>query len=133
MGWCWPRSTDCNVWLEYVQSGANISDLPSRGKFELLAEVGSISFPTILPPVGGDWEAVYTSLFTELAPRPSAGAKRGRARARRCASAVRRWRCSGRGPTARKWEARGSSRPRWCLPCGSSYLSFPSCVPACSG
>ena len=70
---------DCNVWLEYVQSGANISDPPSRGKFELLAEMGSVSFPTILPPVGGDWEDVYTSLFTELAPRPSAGAKRSRA------------------------------------------------------
>ena len=54
-------------------------DLPSRGKFELLAEKGSISFPMVLPPVGGDWEAVYTSLFTTLAPRPSAGAKRSRA------------------------------------------------------
>ena len=65
--------------LEYVQSGANISDLPSRGKFELLAEMGSLQFKMILPPVGGDWWRVYTSLFMKLAPRPSAGAKRSRA------------------------------------------------------
>ena len=70
---------DCNVWLEYVQSGANISDLPSRGKFELLADMGSLQFEMILPPVGGGWWCVYTSLFMELAPRPSAGAKRSRA------------------------------------------------------
>ena len=69
---------DCNVWLEYVQSGANISDLPSRGKFELLAEMGSIQFEMVIPPVGGDWWRVYTSLFMKLAPRPSAGAKRAR-------------------------------------------------------
>ena len=54
---------DCNVWLEYVQSGANISNLPSRGNFELLAEMGSLEFEMILPPVGGDWWRVYTSLF----------------------------------------------------------------------
>ena len=65
--------------LEYVQSGANISDLPSRGKFELLAEMGSLQFEMTLPPVGGDWWRVYTSLFMKLAPRPSAGAKRARA------------------------------------------------------
>ena len=70
---------DCNVWLEYVQSGANISDLPSRGKFELLAGMGSLEFERILQPVGGDWWRVYTSLFMKLAPRPSAGAKRSRA------------------------------------------------------
>ena len=66
---------DCNVWLEYmyVQSGANISDLPSRGKFELLAEMSSISFPMVLLPVGGNWEAVYTSLFTRLAPPTAVG------------------------------------------------------------
>ena len=85
----WPRmihafhtvlaAIDCNVWPGYVQSGANISDLPSRGKFELLAEMGSLQFEMTLPPVGGDWWRVYTSLFMKLPPPPSAGAKRSRA------------------------------------------------------
>jgi hypothetical protein len=70
---------DCNVWLEYVASGANIADLPSRGEFGMLHELGSIRFPTILPVIGGDWREVYTRIFADLAPRPSKGSKRMRA------------------------------------------------------
>ena len=69
---------DCNVWLEYVQSGANIADQPSRGDVALLLSMGSLPFDMELPPVGGDWAAVYEALFVALAPRPSRGVKRAR-------------------------------------------------------
>ena len=61
--------------MEYVASGANLADLPSRGEFALLAAMGSERFDASLPPVGGDWAAV----FRALQRRPSAGAKRARA------------------------------------------------------
>ena len=67
---------DCNVWLEYVQSGANIADQPSRGDVSLLLSMGSLPFDMELPPVGGDWAAIYEALFVTLAPRPSRGVKR---------------------------------------------------------
>ena len=70
---------DCNVWLEYVQSGANIADQPSRGDVALLLSLGSIAFDMQLPPVGGDWSATYKAMFCRLAPRPTAGVKRARA------------------------------------------------------
>ena len=41
--------------------------------------MGSLQFEMALPPVGGEWWRVYTSLFMKLAPRPSAGAKHSRA------------------------------------------------------
>jgi hypothetical protein len=62
-------AVDANVWLEYVQSGANIADLPSRGEFALLESLGSIRFETRLPRVGGDWLDVYKSIFRDYAPR----------------------------------------------------------------
>ena len=69
---------DCNVWLEYVQSGANIADQPSRGDEALLLSMGSVRFEMELPPVGGDWAVIYEELFMKLAPRPSRGVKRAR-------------------------------------------------------
>jgi hypothetical protein len=68
-----------NVWLEYVQSGANIADLPSRGEFALLHSLGSIRFEIVLPQIGGEWTEVFSSIFRDFAPRPSAGVKRARA------------------------------------------------------
>ena len=32
---------DANVWFEYVASEANIADLPSRGDFDKLLEMGA--------------------------------------------------------------------------------------------
>ena len=69
---------DCNVWLEYGQSGANIADQPSRGDVALLLSMGSLPFRIQLPPVGGDWAVIYEELFMKLAPRPSRGVKRAR-------------------------------------------------------
>ena len=52
-------------------------DLPSRGKFKLLQEMGSVRFEIELPDIGGDWTDVFTRVFRRLAPPPTAGAKRG--------------------------------------------------------
>lgn len=71
---------DANVWVEYVASKANISDLPSRGEYALLRDrYGSVWFDSQVPDVGGDWLAVYRRVFGELAPRPTPGVKRQRA------------------------------------------------------
>ena len=40
--------------------------------------MGSLPFDMELPPVGGDWAAIYEALFVTLAPRPSRGVKRAR-------------------------------------------------------
>jgi hypothetical protein len=69
---------DANVWMEHVASGANISDLPSRGEFALLRRLGSTRFETVLPAIGADWMEAYRGVFGAFAPRPSAGVKRAR-------------------------------------------------------
>ena len=71
---------DANVWLEYVPSGANLADLPSRDEFTLLREWGSVWVSTVLPPIGGDWSAVFFSYFETLAGKPDGAAKRSIAR-----------------------------------------------------
>ena len=75
---CVLGAIDANVWMEYVASGANIADMPSRGEFALLHELGSVRFEITLPEIGGDWQLTYTRIFRELAPRPSASVKRAR-------------------------------------------------------
>ena len=64
--------------MEHVASGANISDLPSRGEFALLQRLGSTRFETVLPAIGADWMEAYRDVFGAFAPRPSAGVKRAR-------------------------------------------------------
>jgi len=68
-----------NTWFEYVASGANISDLPSRGDFELLRskayegprvpapgqQPGAMEFKVKWPPVGV-WAGDLSHLFTEF-------------------------------------------------------------------
>jgi hypothetical protein len=44
-----------STWFEWVPSKANIADLPSRGDFALLSELGSTSLPLILPDVAA-WD-----------------------------------------------------------------------------
>ena len=75
---CVVGAIDANVWMEYVASGANISDLPSRGDFALLHELGSTRFETVLPEVGGEYAAIYRQVFKDLSPRPSSSVKRAR-------------------------------------------------------
>jgi hypothetical protein len=68
------------VWFEYVPSGANIADLPSRDDFELLAELGSVPFDIQWPPVGLSWYDTFVDAWERAAPRrPSRAAKRASA------------------------------------------------------
>ena len=60
-----------NSWFEYVASGANISDLPSRGEFEKLNELGSVFFEPVWPPLGASWAATFAAAYEAYAPRPS--------------------------------------------------------------
>lgn len=64
------------VWFEYVASGANIADLPSRGEFEKLTELGSVPFTAKWPELGASWSASFASAFNEYAPRPGKAAVR---------------------------------------------------------
>jgi hypothetical protein len=65
-----------NVWFEYVGSGANIADHPSRGEFELLLEYGSIPFVTVLPEIKADWLKAYREAFDRYAPKRTGAEKR---------------------------------------------------------
>lgn len=76
---CAASAVDANVWLEYVASGANLADHPSRGDFALLHSMGSVRFEIVLPDLGTDWASTYRSVFLSLAPRPSKGVKRRQA------------------------------------------------------
>ena len=67
---------DSNVWFEWVASVANIADLPSRGEFDKLLEMGAVRVPCVIPSIGGDWEAVYRDVMSRLAPRATHGVKR---------------------------------------------------------
>jgi len=80
-----------NVWFEYVPSGANISDLPSRGDFELLRteqfegprvpkpceQRGALVFPLVWPPVGA-WSGDIKGLFAQFSKEKVAVGKRRR-------------------------------------------------------
>lgn len=65
-----------NVWFEYVASGANIADLPSRGEFELLHELGSIEFEIITPVIKADWLEAYRVAYDRYAPKRTGAEKR---------------------------------------------------------
>ena len=80
-----------NTWFEYVPSGANISDLPSRGDLALLRSPeyegprvpcegesrGALEFEVVWPPVGV-WAGDLSHLFGQFSG--------GRARKRRARS-----------------------------------------------
>jgi hypothetical protein len=65
-----------NPWLEFVPSGANIADLPSRGEFSLLQELGSEKFDVKWPLVGAEWLAAFEEVYLSLALPPSRAMKR---------------------------------------------------------
>jgi hypothetical protein len=79
---CLCAALGARVWLEYVPSGANIADQPSRGEFALLQRLGSTSFCETLrwPDMAPAWTGVFERVFAEFAPRPSKAEKRARAR-----------------------------------------------------
>jgi hypothetical protein len=67
-----------SVWFEYVPSGANCADLPSRNEFALLEEMGSASFSGQLqwPDIQSSLATVFGDLWAAHAPAPSRASKR---------------------------------------------------------
>ena len=72
------------VWFSYVPSKANLADLPSRGEFELLEEMGSRdvmkgrSPREALPDVVPDWALTLRQAFAVYAPARTKREKRWR-------------------------------------------------------
>ena len=83
---CLCASLNVRVWVEYVASGANLADLPSRDDFSLLLSMGSRA----VPPSEVRFLDLSVSLVDALAqieseflPAPSASTKRHARRASR--------------------------------------------------
>jgi hypothetical protein len=55
-----------NVWFEYVTSGANIADLPSRGEFTLLRAMGSAPFSPTWPDLQGSLRSIFERYWVSL-------------------------------------------------------------------
>ena len=66
----------CSVWYEFVPSGANISDLPSRGELELLESMGGVPFDVVWPRFVGPWSEVFIGVFREYTSGKSKAARR---------------------------------------------------------
>ena len=77
-----------NPWMEFVASGANIADQPSRDEFALLRELGAVYFEVGWPPIGGEWSQVFKDVFRSLAPRLTASRKRARDEVLRAADSL---------------------------------------------
>ena len=95
---------DISVWFEYVASGANLADLPSRGDRELLIELGSTPFSHVEWP---DLSSSFESIWERFSPRPSTGDKRRRAAIDRAIGALR-----GEAPGPRQSSGRARKRAR---------------------
>ena len=66
----------CYPWLSFVYSQDNIADLPSRGEFTKLAELGSVSFDIVWPDLGASWSASFASAYNLYARKPGKAALR---------------------------------------------------------
>ena len=75
---CVAAAVDANLWIEYVPTGANLADAPSRGDGRALLELGSAPFDVVWPDLQQDWSEVYINLFKVLNPRPTRSMKRAR-------------------------------------------------------
>ena len=69
---------DAQVWFEFVPSGANLADQPSRDELELLHELGSTPFKARWPEMDASWEKAFTQIFREFGTKPSQAEKRAR-------------------------------------------------------
>ena len=69
------------TWFEYVNTKANISDMPSRNEFTLLHEMGSIEVEVVLPQID-DWFQPAAA-WLERAAETRSSAATGRRRKRR--------------------------------------------------
>ena len=84
-------AAQANVWFEYVASGANIADLPSRDEFELLDEFGSTPFDIVWPDVSESWTDAFTRVFKSVSISPSRAAKKAQGRVKHAISMLRGW------------------------------------------
>ena len=80
---CVCAALNTQVWIEYIPSAANISDLPSRNEFALLHELGSTSFEVRWPEIGSGWSGVFERIFDEFANKPTKSEKRARTSVRK--------------------------------------------------
>ena len=64
-------AVQANVWMEYVASGANIADLPSRNDLALLNELGSAEFDIEWPRLAESWLEAFTRIMRSFGPRRS--------------------------------------------------------------
>ena len=69
---------NAQVWFEFVPSGANLADQPSRDELDLLDELGSTAFEARWPDMDASWEAAFTQIFNEFGMKPSKAEKRAR-------------------------------------------------------
>ena len=77
---CVNLGLQCDPWFEYVRSKANIADLPSRGDFALLKQMGAICVPLVLPEASW-WDAPlqwYHASRMAAAQHTARGAARSR-------------------------------------------------------
>ena len=101
---------DISVWFEYVASGANLADLPSRGDRELLIEMGSTPFSHVeWPDLAADLSSSFQTIWERFAPRPSTGDKRRHAAVDLAIDALRR---EAPGPRQSSGRARKRARAR---------------------
>ena len=69
---------NAQVWFEFVPSGANLADQPSRGELELLSELGSTAFEARWPDMDASWASAFTRIFDEFGVKPNKAEKRAR-------------------------------------------------------
>ena len=79
------EALEINVWFEWVASGANIADLPSRSDFRLLGELGATRFVPVWPQLSGSLVGLFHYYWGELAGRLS---KREKSQLREVSEAV---------------------------------------------
>ena len=79
---CVCAAIGAQVWLEYVPTGANIADQPSRAEFALLLEMGSVDFSRSIewPDMAPAWTGVFDRVFDAYAPKPTRAERKTRKR-----------------------------------------------------
>ena len=77
-------AVNAQVWFEFVPSGANLADQPSRDELELLSELGSAAFRARWPDMDASWEKAFIQIFNEFGAKPTKAEKRARRTGGRC-------------------------------------------------
>ena len=78
----WNVGAGVATWFEYVNTKANISDMPSRNEFTLLRAMGSIEVAVVLPQIDDWFQPAAAWLERAAGTRSSAATGRRRKRRR---------------------------------------------------